>query len=125
MKVKVRLIQKDLIDHTTNVIVDTVGLLKGSQLSYFEEDRSYKHTVVFEQDTITITRSGEFSSETSLIWGKNGKSKVRSPYGLMELSTKLCTFNKSDNRWIVNYQLLSGTEILSHMEMTWEIRHFA
>ncbi len=122
MKVKIRLLQEDKLEHTSSVIADTIALWSGDELTYFEdEEHTYKHHVLFLEDRVNIERKGEFSSETSLEQGQIGTSVMHSPYGKMVLNTKLCSYHKQENRIAVEYQILSGENVVSHLQMVWEI----
>lgn len=123
MKVRVRLEQYDLIEKTNQVLVETSALFKENTLVYFEEDGKHKHEIAFGKEEITLIRKGnDFSSETRLPLCGMGKAKVHSPYGTMVMPTKLVRWERRQNRWTVEYQLLQETNVVTHMRMVWDIQ---
>ena len=51
MKIRVRLEQFDLLENTSQVLVETSALLRENTLLYFESDGSHKHEIIFNNDS--------------------------------------------------------------------------
>ena len=120
MKIRVRLEQFDLLENTSQVLVETSALLRENTLLYFESDGSHKHEIIFNNDVITLKRKGkEFFSETTLPLLSQGETKVHSPYGTMVMPAKLMKRSKTNEEWLVEYQLFQEKEVITHMRMVW------
>ena len=121
MRVTVQLIQKDLSTEETNVIADGPGLLNGRKLVYVEKETGLRHTVTFDDDQVVLERAGEFPSKTVLVENKPGVSTVDSPYGRMVMSTRLKMKSRTPDLWMVQYQVISGDEVVLEQQLLWKI----
>lgn len=120
MRVTVILIQKDLTNREEHIIADGPALLTGDKLVYVEKDTNLRHTVTFGSDEVILERAGEYPSRTVLKAGK-GISSVDSPYGKMVMETRLKKKSKTPNLWMVEYQIVSGGDIVLHQQLQWRI----
>ena len=119
MKVSVRMIRRDMLTGDEEVLLETEGLLNGNRLLYRESDTA-RQSVIFDEQII-LQRNADVSSKTVLTYGKEGTSTVISEYGTMELKTRLLASHKSLQEWSVLYQVVSGSEIVLHQELVWQI----
>lgn len=119
MKVSVRMIRRDMLTGEEEVLLETEGLLNGNRLLYRESDTA-RQSVIFA-DQIILQRHADVSSKTVLSYGKEGVSTIVSAYGTMELKTRLLASHRSLNEWSVLYQVVSGSEIVLHQELVWQI----
>ena len=119
MKVSVRMIRRDMLTGEEEVLIETEGLLNGNRLLYRESDTA-RQSVIFDEQII-LQRHADVSSKTVLTYGKEGTSTVISEYGTMELKTRLLASHKSLQEWSVLYQVVSGSGIVLHQDLVWQI----
>ncbi|MCR4950787.1 MAG: hypothetical protein K6A40_05640 [Solobacterium sp.] len=120
MRIRVRLIQRDLITGTEKILADTDGLLINDTLSYFEESGA-RHRVTFGTDEIRLERISDITSCTVLGKKGIGRSVVESPYGRMEMPAVLKAHEKTENAWMAEYQVLAGQEPVTDQRLVWII----
>ena len=120
MRVRIRLERTDLENGVTEEIADTPALMRSDCLTYFEKKNGAKHEDVFGEE-IVLKRNADISSETVLKKEGIGECAVHSPYGTMKMDTILEAYEKSSNKWIVEYRILSGQETVSHQKLEWKI----
>ncbi len=120
MRIKVTLIQKDLLNHEENIIADGPALLNGNKLVYTEKDSTIRHTVTYEPEKLVLERSGEFPSRTVLKEGRISHSVVDSPYGQMVMNTRLKNRSRSETLWFAEYQVLSDGEVVLEQQLLWK-----
>ena len=120
MRIRVRLIQRDLITGTENILADTDGLLINDTLSYFEESGA-RHRVTFGTDEIRLERISDITSCTVLRKKGIGRSVVESPYGRMEMSAVLKAHERTEKTWMAEYQVLAGQEPVTDQRLVWII----
>ena len=123
MRVRVKMYRRDLLANQQELFVDTVGILKNDQLSYFENDRKTKHVITFKNDNVVIERHGDTTSFTTLCTNVTNECLIHSEYGDMVLHAETKNITKTNDKWIVTYRLLSGEEVVLYQTITWELSH--
>ncbi len=122
MKVRVKLVQKDLLENKESVIVDTIGLLNSDRLLYKEAETGAKHRVSFSSEGVVLERSAEVSSRSDLKLRQKGESVVSSPYGEMRFETYCRSLEKREDRWQVEYSILQQGEVVSDFILIWYLQ---
>lgn len=125
MRVHVCFVQKDLMSNETNTIVDGIGLLQDGHLLYHEDDTNAKHSITMVTDEMILERISEVSSRTVLKDGENGECVVKSPYGVMNFTTRLQSREITESAWKVHYQIFSEEEQIAEMELEWKFERLA
>ena len=120
MRVDIQLRREDVLTGEEEIIFEGPAILNHDRLVYFEERGGAKQTVTFEEGKIVLERVAEISSRTVLRTEGTGSSRVDSPYGIMSLDTVLRSFDKDEDRWMVEYQVLSGNEPVTDQRLIWK-----
>ena len=121
MRIRVKMYRQDLLANQQELFVDTVGILKNDQLSYFENDRKTKHVITFKNDSVVMERHGDTASFTTLCMNVTNECLIHSEYGDMVLHAETENITKTKDKWIVTYRLLSGEEVVLYQTITWEL----
>jgi hypothetical protein len=123
MMIHISLTQLDMLEGKETLLADGTGDLKGDKLVYRElEAPGYLHEVTFTDREIVLKRKAEITSITKLTPMRPSESVVESPFGVMRLETRLNSWLKNDDCWSVEYQVLSGSDIVLHQRLTWNIK---
>lgn len=125
MKVKVKLIQYNLLDNEEKIIADGNAILEKNILKYKENDTSAFHFVEFQEELVKLERKCDISSITILNNGKWGHTTVMSPYGNMEMKTKTYSILRNDYEWIVEYSIYSQNEEVVRQKLVWNIQYLS
>ncbi len=125
MKVKVKLIQYNLLDNEEKIIADGNAILEKNILKYKENETTALHFVEFQDEIVKLERKCDISSITVLNNGKWGHTTVMSPYGDMEMKTKTHSILKNDFQWVVEYSIYSHNEELVHQKLIWNIQYLS
>ena len=120
MRIRVRLFQTDLITGNEKLLVDAKGFLTDETLSYFEESGA-RHRITFGTEEIVLERISEISSRTVLGKKGIGRSVVDSPYGRMEMPAFLKAHERTDDEWMIEYQVLAGEAPVTDQRLVWKI----
>ena len=121
MRVRVKMYRQDLLENHQELFVDTVGILKDDQLSYFENDKKTKHVITFKDDRVVIERYGDVSTFTTLCTNVKSECLIRSEYGDMVLQTETENITRTKDKWIVAYRVLSDRDVVLHQRIRWEL----
>lgn len=119
MEVKVRL-TKIVAEDNPEILAEGTGKKEEDYLEYIDTSGD-THRITYKEKEIWLEKDGEFSSQTILKEGEVGTSRVHSPYGDMEFTTKLINQTKENNRWHIHYQVLSNEDIVNEQELIFEI----
>ncbi len=125
MKVKVKLIQYNLLDNEEKIIADGNAILEKNILKYKENETTALHFVEFQDEIVKLERKCDISSITVLNNGKWGHTTVMSPYGDMEMKTKTHSILKNDFQWVVEYSIYPHNEELVHQKLIWNIQYLS
>lgn len=125
MKIRVTLIQYDLLENEEKVIADGNAIYENNHLKYKEKDEDAFHIVTFEEGTVTLERKCDISSKTILHDGRYGHSVVTSPYGDMDFKTFTQQIVKNDEEMIVEYSLFSENNEILHNRLVWKLEYLS
>lgn len=125
MKVKVTLIQYDLLDHVEKIIADGNAILEKNHLKYKEKDEDAFHIITFSIDSVKLERKCDVSSTTVCNANKYGRSVVESVYGNMEFKTFTHQIIKNETEWIVDYSLFSENNEILHQRLVWKLEYLS
>ena len=120
MKVHIRLKRTDFLEKKEEIVADTEGLLNNGRLLYLEEDGLTHQNITFHDDEVIIDRKGRYGSHIVLPDKKNGSCTVYSPYGEMDMDASLCDKEMQEGRWVVEYQIRSEQQLVTHVQLEWE-----
>ena len=121
MRVRVKMYRQDLLENHQELFVDTVGILKDDQLSYFENDKKTKHVITFKDDRVVIERYGDVSTFTTLCTNVKSECLIRSEDGDMVLQAETENITRTKDKWIVAYRVLSDRDVVLHQRIRWEL----
>lgn len=122
MKIKVELTisQIDYLDNSEEKAFGISGIKENNKLIYEENDTKAKVSLTLEKDGIHIQRICDNITDIELVKG-GGIAKISSEYGEMIFTTKLIELEVKEEKVIVEYQLLSEQEIVTHKKVQWVI----
>jgi len=120
MELNVKVKVYDLIENTERLLADGKAILLDNKLSYMEKESPVRNDVSFSNDKVTIKRVAEVESFTELYSYRIGKAQVKSEYGDMEFETELLSLQKDEDIWSVQYKIMAGKEVASHVKVVWE-----
>ena len=121
MEVSILVTQKDYLSNEECTLADGKAFLEGDKLVYWEKnDNSVRNEVTVRDDWV-IHRFSTYETLIRLEEGQ-GKAVVKSEMGLLKFDTKLLKYEKADDEYIVEYQLLANKEVLAHMLFKWSIK---
>lgn len=119
MNVHMKLTQYDE-DHPEGVVlVETEGTYE-NHLLFYQESPSIHHEISFFEDGMEIKRYADVHSITTLKKGELGTSMVESPYGQIEMQSKLHQYSLEENRCEVEYELFQETESILRQRLVWD-----
>ncbi len=124
MEIRVKAYSKDFINNEKMLIKDGVAyLFDDNHLSYLEglEDIGVRHEIILNDDEVILKRSGDFQSVTSLKLNEYRESVVKSIYGDLRFDSFLKKCEKSDDKWCIEYMLFNGEDLITHVEIVWEL----
>lgn len=124
MKVKVTLTGTDPETGKMKIIAQGPALFDGKRLLYSEEKTKAKHDIHYDNDVLTITRTGEMTSIIKLNGNGTGTVTIISEFGTMELKAITELLLVRDDLWCVEYRVESGDEPGEKMHMEWHIGQF-
>ncbi len=123
MKIWVQLIRKDLLEKTEEILADCNAIYKDQTLIYKEKDDDKSlHEIHWKEDEILILRKSEFKTEVHLNKIGKGIAKVHSQFGVMELETNLIQYDQNDDRWMIEYQIISQDDVVTHQQFIWILK---
>ena len=122
MKIKVELVisQIDYLDNSEEKAFGIKGFRENNKLIYEENDTKAQVTLTLDNNGIHIHRICDNITEIELVEG-GGIAKISSEYGEMVFRTKLIEKGIKEDKVIVEYQLLSEQEIVTHKRVQWVI----
>lgn len=123
MKVAVRAIHQDLLEHTRSVLSDGVGTFDGETLTCTEcPPFQGKDRLILRETEIVLIHEGETESEITLSRLGNGTAKILTPYGTMFCEARLLDYQLQKSEVHVVYQVLQNGEVLSHIALDYQFR---
>lgn len=124
MKVGLKLFSVNLDTNESQVLADCAALFDGKRLLYQEKDTGAKHQITLSDECLTIQRSADVTSITSLQKDGGGNTRIISEYGVMELDAVCEYMHVSDTLWSVVYRIESQGEVTLHQRLEWHISQF-
>ena len=115
------MIRYDYLLHEEQTLLETEALINGNRILY-KEGKDARQCVTFGDHEILLQRYADVSSETILLPEKIGTSTIKSSYGDMVLRTRLMRYEKTPDAWMVEYQVLSGEEVVLYQRLTWILK---
>ena len=83
---------------------------------------SVRHEIAFEKDQIILERHADIKSKTILPLDGRGKSRIISPYGIMELETEIEEYYQNDEVWMVQYSIFEDGREVTHQRLVWQLK---
>ena len=122
MRVNMSLEQHDLLTNKKSTLAKGKGILKGNELTYFEEcdGKNVKHEVIFAEDTCMFKLFGDVKSMVELKKDGTGVASVDSVYGVMQLKASVQELQKEEGKWLVTYSILDGTKVVLKQRLEWK-----
>ncbi len=124
MEIRVKAYSYDFINDEELLIKDGVAyLFNDNHLSYAEDldDDDVRHEIKWDEDGVSLVRTGVSSSSTYLKLNEYKDSVVNSIYGELKFDSYLRDFVKSDDLWMVEYMLFNSGDLITHVRVTWEL----
>ena len=102
-------------------MADTSGDLSDETLTYLENGATPAEcSVFFTHGHVCLRRQADIRSETELFDDQRGRAKVQSPWGVMELETRMIDQMIDEDRWFLEYEVLAGDEVVTHQKLIFE-----
>lgn len=118
MRVKLRVMHTDLLEHHTAVLCEGFGLYDNEVLRYRESAPfSGSDTAEFGNTEIVLVHRGETESVTVLRVMEAGTARVTTPFGEMECETVLRRYERYDERILVEYDVLQEAAVVSRIRL--------
>ena len=124
MRINVKHTLEDFLTHTTEVIAEGEGVIRGKRVTYAEPNMNALNTVTILEDRIEILRRGNDTTEITFPMEGRGTCKVTSDEGTMVLDTELLWMDIKPDAWKITYRMYLNGEIVTHRRMILTFRGY-
>lgn len=125
MKCKIKMTRKSMKDisdrFTGTYIGDVVNKENCLCFRYTEFDTGARCFVLYEEDEVTIKRTGETRSKLVLRENQDTVAEITTPYGEMGMNVRTSDITRIGNSLHVCYAFVEGNEETDIIDITWEI----
>lgn len=121
-KVALTISQIDYLDKSEENTFDVEATKEEKRIIYKEVETDAKVIIELGDNSIHIKRLYDTVTNIELVKGGEGEAIISSNYGEMIFKTRLIESKIDEDKIVVNYQLISESELITHKKITWKIR---